>query len=52
MTEVERERYREMAAEIRALLPMLLRLLAARYERLAEHLEAVPDTPHLRRQAG
>jgi hypothetical protein len=46
--------------EICALLPMLkypeileeLRLLAARYERLAEHLEAVPDTPHLRRQAG
>ena len=60
MTEVERERYREMAAEIRALLPMLkypeileeLRLLAARYERLAEYLEAAPDTPHLRRQAG
>ena len=60
MTEVERERYREIATEIRTLFPMLkypetreeLRLLAAGYERLAKYLEAAPDTPLLRRQAG
>jgi hypothetical protein len=28
------------------------RLLAARYEKLAEYLEAAPETPQLRRQAG
>jgi Arc/MetJ-type ribon-helix-helix transcriptional regulator len=47
---VECDRYRTMANEIRALLPRLsqseaieeLRLLAIRYERLAEHLEAAP----------
>jgi hypothetical protein len=60
MTTVERERYREMAIEIRAIFPMLkhpetledLRLLAARYETLAKYVEAAPDTPLLRRQAG
>jgi hypothetical protein len=57
--------YREMASEIRALVPKLthrqavadLRLLADRYERLAHYLEvvpsALPDTPlEYRRQAG
>jgi hypothetical protein len=52
--------YRHMATEIRELIPLLvhpqaiadLRLLAARYEKLAEHLEATPETPWLRRQAG
>lgn len=47
---VECDRYRTMANEIRALLPRLsqseaieeLRLLAIRYEKLAEHLEAAP----------
>jgi hypothetical protein len=34
MTEVERERYREMAAEIRALLPML------KYPEILEELRA------------
>jgi hypothetical protein len=63
VTDVGRQRYREdreVAIEIRDLFPMLkypetrdeLRLLAARYERLAEYLEAAPDTPLLRRQAG
>ena len=60
MTEVERERYRAIATEIRALFRMLkhpealeaLRLLAARYETLAEYLEPAPDSPLLRRQAG
>jgi hypothetical protein len=57
--------YRDMASEIRDLIPLLmhtqtvadLRLLADRYERLAHYLEAVPgalpDTPlEHRRQAG
>jgi hypothetical protein len=57
--------YREMASEIRDLIPLLLhseagadlRLLADRYERLAHYLEGlhgtVPDTPlEIRRQAG
>jgi hypothetical protein len=57
--------YREMASEIRALVPKLmhlqavadLRLLADRYERLAHYLEVIPgtlpDTPlEYRRQAG
>ena len=57
--------YREMASEIRALIPKLthpqavadLRLLADRYERLAHYLEvipgALPDRPlEHRRQAG
>jgi hypothetical protein len=52
--------YRDMASEIRDLLPLLvhsqavedLRLLADRYERLAEYLEAAPASPQLRRQAG
>jgi hypothetical protein len=57
--------YREMASEIRALVPKLthpqavadLRLLADRYEKLAHYLEVVPgtlpDTPlEIRRQAG
>jgi hypothetical protein len=60
MTEFERKRYRQIATEIRALIPMLkypealeeLRLLAARYETLAEYLGAPPDSPLLRRQAG
>jgi hypothetical protein len=60
MTQVERERYREIAAEVRALFPMLkypetreeLGFLAARYERLAKHLKRVPASPLLRRQAG
>lgn len=47
---VECDRYRAMANEIRALLPGLshseaaedLRLVAIRYERLAERLEAAP----------
>jgi len=60
MTDVERKRYRQVATEIRALFPRLkhpealeeMRLLAARYEALAEYLEAAPDTPLLRRQAG
>jgi len=54
--------YREMANEIRALVPKLkhrravadLRLLADRYERLAEYLEVAsgeqPDTPPEYRQ--
>lgn len=61
MTNVERKRYREIATEIRALFPMLkypealeeLRLLAARYERLAKYLKRAPATPLLlKRQAG
>jgi hypothetical protein len=57
--------YREMASEIRDLIPLLLhqesvadlRLLADRYERLAHHREvvpgALPDTLlEYRRQAG
>ena len=57
--------YREMASEIRDLIPLLLhpqsvadlRLLADRYERLARYLEVVggrlPGTPlEHRRQAG
>lgn len=57
MTDVD---YRDMASEIRDLIPLLihpqavadLRLLAARYERLAKYLEATPDTPYRRRLAG
>ena len=60
MTDVEREHYREVATEIRELFSVVkhpeaaeeLRLLAARYERLAEYLEGAADTPLLRRQAG
>lgn len=45
--------YREMASEIRDLIPLLLhpeavadlRVLADRYERLAHYLEVVPCTP-------
>lgn len=61
MTEAD---YREMASEIRDLIPLLLhsesvadlRLLADRYERLAHYLEVIPgtlpDTPlEHRRQA-
>jgi hypothetical protein len=57
--------YRDMAQEIRGLIPLLLhpksvadvRLLADNYERLAQYLEvtpgAVPDAlPTIRRQAG
>jgi hypothetical protein len=57
--------YREMASEIRALVSLLthrqaiadLRLLAARYERLADYLEVAPGTLpdtsiEYRRQAG
>jgi hypothetical protein len=57
--------YRDMASEIRDLIPLLvhpeavadLRLLADRYEKLAQYLEAapgsLPDAPlELRRQAG
>jgi len=57
--------YRDMASEIRDLIPLLmhpqavadLRLLANRYERLAHYLEVVPDTLpdtalEYRRQAG
>lgn len=57
--------YRDMASEIRDLIPLLvhseavadLRVLADRYERLAHYLEviprALPDTPlEHRRQAG
>jgi hypothetical protein len=57
--------YRDMASEIRELIPLLmhpqavadLRLLAARYERLADYLEVapgrLPDPPHdYRRQTG
>jgi hypothetical protein len=59
MTDVEREQYREMAKEIRALIPMLknieaamdLRLLALRYERLAKHLED-SRVPEYKLQAG
>ena len=51
-TPIESVRYREMARDIRALVRMLkhseaiedLRLLAARYERLADHLEAAPGS--------
>lgn len=47
----ECERYRSMAKEIRALMPSLknaqtaedLRLLAIRYDRLADYLVEVPD---------
>jgi hypothetical protein len=57
MTEAD---YRHMASEIRELIPLLvhpqavadLRLLAARYEKLAEYLETAPEIPQLRRQAG
>jgi hypothetical protein len=60
MTAVERKRYRQIATEIRALFPLMkypealeeLRLLAARYERLAKYLKRGPDSPLLRRQAG
>jgi hypothetical protein len=57
--------YRDMAGEIRDLIPLLmhsqavadLRLLADRYEKLAHYLEVLPstlrDTPlEYRRQAG
>jgi hypothetical protein len=56
--------YRDMASEIRDLIPLLmhpqavadLRWLADRYERLAHYLErvpgALPDTPLEHRQAG
>ncbi len=54
--------YRDMAREIRDLIPLLvhpqaaadLRLLADRYEKLAQYLElALPDPPvEYRRQAG
>jgi hypothetical protein len=53
--------YREMANEIRELVPLLihpqavadLRSLADRYERLARYLEVVPDTPlEYRREPG
>lgn len=58
MTGAERERYREIATEIRALLPRLrypetleeLRLLAAHYERFADYLEVASVTPQQRRQ--
>ena len=60
MTDVEREHYREVATEIRELFAVVrhpeaaqeLRLLADRYERLADYLEGVGDTALLRRQAG
>ena len=60
MTDVEREHYREVATEIRELFSVVkhpeaaqeLRLLADRYERLADYLEEVAETPLLRRQAG
>lgn len=55
--------YRDMASEIRDLIPLVvhpeavadLRLLADRYEKLAEYLQLVPatDTPReYKRQAG
>jgi hypothetical protein len=53
--------YRDMAQEIRDLIPLLihpqaiadLRLVADRYERLAEHLEVAPNAPlQFRHQAG
>ena len=56
--------YRDMAHEIRGLIPLLLhpqavadlRLLADRYEKLAQYLEVAPglseELPELRRQAG
>jgi hypothetical protein len=57
--------YRDMASQIRDLIPLLihpqavadLRLLADRYQRLAQYLEVVPgrlpDTPlEYRREAG
>jgi hypothetical protein len=57
--------YRDMASEIRALIPLLmrpqavadLRLLADRYERLAHYLEVAPGTlpgtpPEYRHHAG
>ena len=62
MTEAD---YRDMASEIRELIPLLvhsqavadLRLLADRYERLADYLKVVPgELPDMplehRRQAG
>lgn len=60
MTDVEREHYRQMATEIRELFCMIkhaeaaeeLRLLADRYERLADYAQSVADSPLLRRQAG
>lgn len=60
MTNVEREHYREVATEIRELFSVVkhpeaaqeLRLLADRYERLADYLDGVAETPLLRRQAG
>lgn len=60
MTDVEREHYREVATEIRELFSVVrhpeaaqeLRLLADRYERLADYLEGAADTALLRRQAG
>ena len=52
--------YRHMATEVRELIPLLvhpqaiadLRLLAARYEKLAQCLETASEIPQLRRQAG
>ena len=57
--------YRDMAQEIRGLIPLLLhaksvadvRLLADNYERLAQYLEVAPGSapdalPAIRRQAG
>lgn len=60
MTDVEREHYREVATEIRELFSAVkhaeaaegLRILADRYERLADHLEEAADSLLLRRQAG
>jgi hypothetical protein len=60
MTDGEREHYREVATEIRELFSVVrhpeaaqeLRLLADRYERLADYLEEVADSLLLRRQAG
>lgn len=60
MTDLEREHYRGVATEIRELFSVVkhpeaaaeLRLLAARYQRLADYLEGVPESPLLRRQAG
>lgn len=60
MTDVEREHYREVATEIRELFSVVkhpeaaqeLRLLADRYERLADYLDGMAETPLLRRQAG
>ncbi|HET9644450.1 MAG TPA: hypothetical protein VFP68_14110, partial [Burkholderiaceae bacterium] len=58
-TDGQSERYREMANELRLLVPKMkdagvaeqLRLLAVSYERLAEHADAAPYPPQVTDEA-